>query len=171
MYIFSLPIRSRYLNLDICRYWYYSDTRALFVLILLLSCGYHWFCMRLKWTGCPNNIILCGLPSRSPGWKSCGLGTTWWCLVLLSCLLDPHTLHITCIRHSVSVTCKLWFAALFLYVTSIACLFVLQEGSFLCGSSWGFFHHFSFTLLKDHFFPSTWQVCLHSHWGSKDRGC
>ena len=45
--------------------------------------------------------------------RSCGSGTTWWCLVLLSCLLDPLTLHITCIRLSVNVTCKLWFVALF----------------------------------------------------------
>ena len=30
-------VRSRYQNLDICRYRYYSDTRALFALILLLT--------------------------------------------------------------------------------------------------------------------------------------
>ena len=43
--------------------------------------------------------------------RSCGSGTTWWCLIQLSCLLDPLTLHITCIRLSVNVTCKLWFVA------------------------------------------------------------
>ena len=39
-------------------------------------------------------------------------------------------------------------------MTSIACLSILEEGSLLCGSSWGFFHRFFFlTLLKGFFFP------------------
>ena len=37
IHIFSLRIRSRYLNLDIYRYWYYFNTRALFALTLSLS--------------------------------------------------------------------------------------------------------------------------------------
>ena len=43
----------------------------------------------------------------------CGSGTTWWCLVLRSHLLDPLTLHIICITLSVNVSSKLWFVALF----------------------------------------------------------
>ena len=45
--------------------------------------------------------------------RLCGLGTAWWCLILRSRLLDPHTLHVICIRLSVNVTCKMWFVALF----------------------------------------------------------
>ena len=37
IHIFSPPIQSRYMNLDIFRYQYHSNTRALFALILLLS--------------------------------------------------------------------------------------------------------------------------------------
>ena len=79
--------------------------------------------------------------------RFCGLATTWWCL-------DPLTLHIICIRHSVTelVNCDLLLFSV--HVTSVACLSVLEEGSLHCGSSWGFFdyYYFFFTLLKESFF-------------------
>ena len=55
--------------------------------------------------------------------RLCDSDTTWWFLVQHSRLLDPFTLHISCIRLSVNVTCKLWFVALFctrdIYCTSV----------------------------------------------------
>ena len=60
--------------------------------------------------------------------RSCGSDTTSWCLVLLSCLLDPYFLHIfVFIRYSVNVTCKLWFVVL-LCTSEIYCMFVHPGG-------------------------------------------
>ena len=97
------------------------------------------------------NIALLSSVTRVGG-RSCGSGSTWWCLVLLSRLLDPLTLHIICIRHSVNVTCKLWFFALFC-TPDINCMSV-HPGRGI-PPLWLFLRFlplFFFTLLKGSFF-------------------
>ena len=87
----------------------------------------------------------------------CGSGTTWWCLVQLSRLLDPLTSHIICIRLSVNVTCKLWLVAPF-STRNICCMSVCPGGGI--PPLWLFIRFlllfFFYPVKRVSFSPSTW---------------
>lgn len=76
-----------------------------------------------------------------------GLGTAWRCL-------DPHILHILSFVWNIPsmqlVDCDSVVLLVFMQHLLHVCLSVClsREGSLFCGSSWSFFHHFFFTLLK-----------------------
>ena len=60
-------------------------------------------------------------------------------------------------RHLCLIVCYhwLWFViccSFSVHATSIACLSILEAGSLLCGSFWGFFHCFSFPVERVFFF-------------------
>ena len=110
--------------------------------------------------------------------RSCGSGSTCRCLVLLSRILDLHTLHIylhftyftVCIRYSVLLLFLLFLFGFFCcyFLTANACRFILGEGSVPGRSSWGLF-----TQLKGSFFlqHGTFNPNPHSNQVSRDRGC
>lgn len=74
---------------------------------------------------------------------SCGLGSTQWSLVLLSRLLDPHTLYkLSFVSHILSVQFIYWDFIVLFCTCDIYCM-SLRPGRtilLLCGSSWSFFH-------------------------------
>ena len=102
--------------------------------------------------------------------RSCGSGSTCRCLVLLSRILDLHTLHIFQFVSDILFCCYFCcFCFFFCYfLTANACLFILGEGSVPGRSSWGLF-----TQLKGSFFlqHGTFNPNPHSNQVSRDRGC
>ena len=99
-------------------------------------------------------------------WRPCRLGTTWWCLDLLSRPSESTFFSFdTIYSYQTFYQWNLWAQIVLfcsVHATFLACLSVLGEGSVLCGYSRGFFIFFPLWKEISFVFP-------HLNWKSKDR--